>query len=57
MRDEIITVRLTKEERETIDSIARDLGMTRRNFIRFIIRNALSNIHKLKELVIIERAR
>ncbi|MHC1627935.1 MAG: plasmid mobilization protein [Candidatus Nezhaarchaeales archaeon] len=57
MRDEIITVRLTKEERETIDSIAREFGMTRSNFIRFIIRNALSNIHKLKELVIIERAR
>lgn len=57
MRDEIITVRLTKEERETIDSIAREFGMTRSNFIRFIIRNALSNIDKLKELVIIERAR
>ena len=57
MKDEIITIRFTQQEKEQIDSLAREFGMTRSSFIRLLLKMSLKNIEKLKEMITLEQAR
>jgi len=57
MKDEIITIRFTQQEKETIDNLAKEFGMTRSSFIRLLLKMSLRNIEKLKEMITVEQAR
>jgi len=57
MKDEIITIRFTQQEKETIDNLAKEFGMTRSSFLRLLIKMSMRNIEKLKEMITLEQAR
>jgi len=57
MRDEIITVRLTKAEKEELDKVISELGMTRSSFMRFLVKTALRDVEKLKKVILLEQAK
>ena len=57
MRDEIITVRLTKAEKEELDKVISELGMTRSSFMRFLVKTALRDIERLKKVILLEQAK
>jgi len=57
MRDEIITVRLTKAEKEELDKAISELGMTRSSFMRFLVKTALRDIERLKKVILLEQAK
>ncbi|RLE48707.1 MAG: hypothetical protein DRJ18_01405 [Candidatus Methanomethylicota archaeon] len=57
MRDEIITVRLTKAEKEELDKVISELGMTRSSFMRFLVKTVLRDIERLKKVILLEQAK
>jgi len=54
---EVISIRLSKDEIDEIDELAREYNISRSAMIRLLLRVALANVWKLKELIAYEQVR
>jgi len=54
---EVISIRLSKDELDEIDELAKEYNISRSAMIRLLLRMGLANVWKLRELIAYEQTR